>query len=162
MTTTIQSTGALHWAIRDSLLHYITVISRGTSELGGGAELTESGAFSFPLRSAELIGEEWHLQFDGSVRFTAHQGFLDINIVDPEIVLGPDGGVLATRTPDTELVPATIPLARTQAASPERVADQLVWTGIATELMAAGVGLFGDVYTAGTELSPLEIRVTLD
>lgn len=160
MTTTTQTTGALHWAIRDSLLHYITVISRGTSELSGGVELTDTGAFSFPLRSADLIDQEWHLRFEGSVRFTAHQGFLDINIVNPEVVLGPDGGVLATRTPDSDEV--TIPLARTHASTPARVEDQLVWTGIATELMAAGVGLFGDVYTAGTELSPLEIRVTLD
>ncbi|WP_394554818.1 HtaA domain-containing protein [Agromyces sp. MMS24-JH15] len=151
---------ALQWAVRDSLIRYVTVIARGTYEVGGGAVEGDGGVFSFPLRHAAQEGADWRLSFAGSVRFSAHHGLMDILIADPEVVVGPEGGVLAThRADDPDDLLAVVALG---PASPAAAGGELVWADVRTELAAAAVPLFGTVYPAGTEMAPLGIRIALD
>ncbi|WAH97432.1 HtaA domain-containing protein [Arthrobacter sp. MMS18-M83] len=151
--------GSLTWAVRDSLLRYVTVIARGSYQMEGGATVTDDGAFTFPLRNAVHVGNEWRLSFEGSVRFTAHHGFLDVRIADPEIVTGPVDGVLSVRTGDDGT--STTAVAATGAEELGRDGTDIVWTAN-LHLLETGVELFGGVYPVGTDLAPLNIRASLD
>ncbi|MWB97547.1 HtaA domain-containing protein [Agromyces seonyuensis] len=162
MATATATVDALHWAVRDSLITYVTRIARGTCTVEGGAVEGEGGVFSFPMRRAVREGDDWRFSFEGRVRFHAHGGLMDILIKDPEVVVGPDGGVLATHVDgnDDDLL-AVVAIA---AASPVDRADgtELVWDAVSTQLAPAAVGLFGTVYPAGTEMAPIGIRIALD
>ncbi|MCZ9881963.1 HtaA domain-containing protein [Arthrobacter sp. B2a2-09] len=152
--------GSLTWAVRDSLLRYVTVIARGSFVVEDGTTVTDDGAFTFPLRNAVQVGNEWRLSFGGSVRFTAHHGFLDIRIAKPELVMGPEGGVLSARTDDGGVT--TTLIAVTGAEELGREGTDLLWTATDVHLLETGVELFGGVYPAGTGLAPLKIRASLD
>ena len=89
MQTAIQAESCLRWAVRESLLRYVTVIAGGTCTVDGDAVAGEDGVFTFPLRSAVQEGDDWRLSFSGSVRFEAHHGLMDVLIKDPEVVVGP-------------------------------------------------------------------------
>ncbi len=152
--------GSLTWAVRDSLLRYVAVTARGSYVLGDGTTVTDDGAFTFPLRNAVQVGNEWRLSFGGSVRFTAHHGLLDIRIAEPEIVTGPQGGVLSVRTSDDGA--STTAVAATGAEELGRDGADIVWTANVVHLLESGVELFGGVYPARTDLAPLKIRASLD
>jgi hypothetical protein len=148
---------SLQWAVRDSLLRYVLVIAHGTCATDGGVTMDESGVFGFGLRSATEVSDgEWRLSFAGSVRFTAHHGFLDILIEDPTVDIGPQGGVLSATTGGGRTA-----IARLGAAVPGRDGDRLVWPAIGSELLESAVETFGGVYPAGTEMAPLALHVPL-
>lgn len=157
---TASGTGELRWAVRESLLGYVTRIARGTYEVSGGASEGDGGVFAFPLRSAVQEGADWRLSFAGSVRLQAHHGLMDILIADPEIVVGPDGGVLATHLADQP--DGLLAVVALDAAEAEADAADLTWTGVPTHLAPAAVDLFGTVYPAGEEMAPIEMRITID
>ena len=149
--------GTLAWAVRESLVRYVTVVGRGGYTVNDGATECEGGQFVFTLRRAVREDDDWRLSFAGALRFTAHHGVLDILIKDPELVIGPQGGVLATHIsgdPDELIAVATL-----GPASPVESGGQLVWSEVSTHLVSAGVGLFGNVYPIGTDMAPLKISV---
>lgn len=151
---------ALTWAVRGSFLRYVTVIACGSFDVAGGVTVDGDGVFAFPVQRVASEGEDWRLSFAGSVHFLAHHGLLDVLIRDPEIVIGPDGGVLATHTGvDPDELLAVVALG---AAAPTRSGAELTWTAIPSTLAVSAVDLFGTVYPAGTEMAPIGIRVTLD
>lgn len=161
MTEPVAATdrGSLNWAIRDSFLRYVTLIARGSCTVSGAAGV-EDGEFAFPLRRVRQVGAEWHFEFDGSVRLTAHQGFLDVTISDPWFVLGPEGGLL---TVDTKVEgEPRLAVAVTDAAQPVANDGGFLWAAIPSRLLAAAAGLFGDAYPGGSELAPVTIRAALD
>jgi len=151
--------GLLTWAVRDSLLRYVTVIARGSYTVEGGAAVTTDGAITFPLRRAAQKEGQWRLSFAGSVRFEAHHGFLDVLIADPELVAGPEGGVLSART---NVDGTTTLIAAIGTEEPEHNEVDLTWTMNDVHLLESGVELFGGVYPAGTDMAPLKVRVSLD
>lgn len=150
--------GSLNWAIRDSLLRYITVIAGGTCTVSGGAGASE-GSFVFPLRSIRHADGEWYLTFGGEVRLTAHHGFLDVTLAEPEFIAGPEGGVLTVLTGGQG---GRIPVALTDGVQSGSGDTDLLWHAMPAQLLPAACGLFGDAYPAGTELAPVTIRATLD
>ncbi|WP_092803875.1 HtaA domain-containing protein [Rhodococcus globerulus] len=156
----VAATGRLVWAIRESFVRYVTLIARGEYTIAGGVTEGEDGQFAFPLRRAVQEGDDWRLSFGGSVHFVAHHGLLDVLIVDPELVVGPGGGVLAThvRGDADELIAMVV----TDAASPEFSWKELVWQDVPTKLATAGAELLGNVYPKGTDMASLAIRVQLD
>lgn len=152
--------GALTWRIRGSLLGYVLRMAGGTCEVSGGATVDATGAFTFPLRHAVEVGDDWGLAFEGSVRLRGHHGVLDIVIADPELVMEGAGGVLMART-GSEAPGAPTPIAVTAPARAERAGAGVVWKDVRTTLVEPAVALFGDVYAAGTELAPLSAWVAL-
>ncbi|MFE4504134.1 HtaA domain-containing protein [Rhodococcus sp. NPDC056743] len=156
----VAATGRLVWAIRESFVRYVTLIARGEYTVAGGVTEGEDGQFVFPLRRAVQEGDDWRLSFGGSVHFVAHHGLLDVLIVDPELVVGPAGGVLAThvRGDADEL----IAMVATDAAFPAVSRKGLVWQEVPTQLVTAGAALLGNVYPKGTDMASLGIRVQLD
>lgn len=147
--------GSLSWAVRDSFLRYVTVIAAGSYTVDG-VELDEQGRFTFPLAQAARSGDEWHFWFRGTVNFQAHHGFLDVTIEHPEVTISPEGGLLSTATAD-----GLLHIAKLAAAEPVIVDGALCWDGVTAELLPDAVGLFGDVYPAGTELSSVHMAATL-
>lgn len=147
--------GALSWAIRESFLRYTTVIARGSVDTDG-VDTDEAGRFVFPLRAAHRENGEWHLSFGGSVRFTAHHGFLDVLIAAPEVLIGPSGGVIATHVAGDE--PSLRALAELDPAAPEADRDGETWRSIPARLASAGEEHFGNVYRAGAEMAPVSMR----
>lgn len=125
----------------------------------GDVKVDERGSFTFPLKNAIQEGDDRRLSFAGSLRFTAHHGLLDIRIIDPEVIIGPRAGVLVARIDDTDTVE---PIVSVGAAEPTRDGQDLVWHALPSALLGTAVALFGDVYPAGTEMAPLELRLTLD
>lgn len=160
MSTLTATDSALRWAVRDSLIRYVTVIAKGSYTVAGGVVEGDDGVFSFPLRRAVKEGADWRLTFAGSVRFLAHHGLLDVLISDPEIVIGPDGGVLATHVDgDSDDLLGVVAL---EPSAPTETEAGLAWPEVGTQLAASAVDLFGTVYAAGTPMAPIGIRLTLD
>ncbi|MBO1901320.1 HtaA domain-containing protein [Leucobacter weissii] len=150
------SRGSLRWAIRDSFLRYVTVIAAGRVQVDG-VERDGEGRFVFPLRAVGREGDDWHLSFGGSVRFTAHNGFLDVLVAAPEVLIGPGGGVLATHRREDEA--SLTPLVELDPGEPEFDGDSAVWPSIATRLLEAGAEQFGGAYQAGADLAPIAMRM---
>ncbi|ALV41875.1 hypothetical protein AU252_12485 [Pseudarthrobacter sulfonivorans] len=154
------SIGSLTWAVRDSLMRYVTVIAGGSYEIDGPATIDDSGVFTFPLVRAVASDGGWRLLFAGSLHFTAHHGLLDIRIIDPEIVVGPTSGALLARTEvDSTELTAIVELG---TATPAQDGDVLVWDAVPSKLLGSAVEMFGTVYPAGTDMAPLGIRITID
>ncbi len=149
--------GSLSWAVRDTLLRYVTVIAGGSFEIEGGVVTDAENRFRFPLDSASVEDDEWVLSFSGSVRFIAHHGFLDVRIVNPQVLLGPNGGVLATHTDDPGL--PLMPLVELEPTTPVLERGRLLWEAVPSQLLPSGVELFGTVYEAGAEMASLRISV---
>lgn len=153
-------TGSLTWAVRDSLMRYVTVIAGGSYDIDGPASIDDSGVFTFPLVRAVPSDDGWRLLFSGSLHFTAHHGLLDIRIIDPEIVVGPGTGALLAHTnADSSELTAIVELG---AAAPAQDGDVLVWDAVPSKLLGSAVEMFGTVYPAGTDMAPLGIRITID
>jgi hypothetical protein len=150
---------ALTWGVRGSFLHYVSAVAHGTVETAGGATVDEHGVFAFPVVSVEQDGTDWRLAFSGSVRFTAHHGFLDLLLLDPKVVIGPGGGVVGTRTDAGS--DRTTPVVTLPGIPPVLDGDVLEWEGLPTLLVPSAVPLFGDVYPAGTPMDPLGMRAAL-
>lgn len=156
MTATPPGGGALTWRIKDSLLRYIQVIARGSARVSDGAELSEDGAFTFPLRNVERDDDRWLFTFAGEARLVAHHGMLDIRIAAPQLLIGPDSGLLSAQSGEDLR-------RRPIAATPGREVDpaQPVIEELPATLLEQAVELFGTVYAAGAELSALNVTVSL-
>ncbi|KQR37448.1 HtaA domain-containing protein [Microbacterium sp. Leaf159] len=154
----LNTDGALRWAVRESFLRYVTVIARGTVETDG-VDTDATGRFVFPLRARRLTDDGWHLSFSGSVRFTAHNGFLDVLIAAPEVIVSASGGVLATHV--AEDPQSLLPLLEIAPIEPETRADGLHWDAVPTLLRDDAVTHFGSVYASGAEMAPLSITAAL-
>jgi hypothetical protein len=152
--------GSLTWAVRDSLMRYVTVIAGGSCEIDGPASIDDTGVFTFPLVRAAASDDGWRLLFAGSLHFTAHHGLLDIRIIDPEIVVGATSGALFARTNVDSREPTAI--VELGTATPAQDGDVLVWDAVHSKLLDSAVEMFGTVYPAGTDMAPLGIRITID
>ncbi|MFT4051485.1 MAG: HtaA domain-containing protein [Microbacterium sp.] len=139
--------GELRWAVKDSFLRYVRVIAAGTVTVSGGAGEHAEGGFFWPLREARRDDDDLVLEFAGSVRFTAHAGFLDVELRDPQLRLG---GALSALSVAAEAGEGRLTIATLVGEG----GDALV-----PRLTEAGVPVFGDVYPAGTEFAPLTARV---
>lgn len=154
----LRTDGALHWSIRESFLRYVSVIAHGTVETDG-VETDANGRFVFPLRASRRTEDGWHLSFGGSVRFTAHNGFLDVLIAAPEVILERGGGVLATHIADSP--DSLLALVDIEPADPATLDQATGWEAIPTRLRETAAEHFGNVYPGGTEMAPLGISVAL-
>ena len=149
--------GSLRWAVRDSLLRYVTVIAGGTYEVSDDVTVDEQGVFTFPLAGVQVEGDDRRLSFSGWLHFAAHHGLLDIRIVDPEVIIGAAGGVLVAHTGDDR--ETVLPIVAVDPVAPSGSGGDLVWTTAASRLLADAVPLFGNVYPEGTDMAPFVARI---
>ena len=161
------SSGRLDWGVKESFRSYIAgPIADGGWTLEG---ITESdGRFHWTASFGEYDMDDaaGSVGFIGGVRFTGHEGSLDIKISRPRVrFAGGDNAVLVVDVrskslegeeyvEQTSVDFATLDL---DPASSEIGDDTVSYAGIPATLTAAGAAGFGGFYEAGTELDPVTI-----
>jgi hypothetical protein len=143
---------ALRWAVKSSFTRYVQVVAAGRCEAADGAEASADGAFTFPLLEAAQDDGGWWFSFGGSVRFSAHHGFLDVDLRGLELRSTADGTGLSIANAEG----GRVTIATMEYAVPLNDPGAPRWQGLVPRLTEAGVGVFGDVYPVGTELAPLD------
>lgn len=146
----------LTWAIKTSLVEYISALEDGTITVSGSAEQTPAGfVYSLDAERSNFdpTSLEGTMQFQGSVVFSGHWGMLNIDIRDPEIRIQGTQGILSVLVGGV-LSPATlIDFAQLKLSGVGSAQD------ITTRLTAGGKSIMGEQYSVGQELSPLRIAV---
>lgn len=152
--------GVLSWQVKTSFVHYVRRIAAGTCEVADGAELDADGVFQFPLTEATRKADGWLLRFGGGARFSAHHGFLDVELRGLELMLptGAQGGALGVESAEGDRVT----IATMAPAAPTEGDGVLRWASLVPCLTDAGAELFGSVYPPGSELAPLDALVLLN
>ena len=149
------NTSALNWAIKDSLVAYISDLDDGELDASAGATRTDDG-FAFEGVSdtdfdrTTLTGS---LAFRGTVTLRGHDGMLNIVVTDPCVVLDNGTGEVRVAQPGAtdgrQLGIAK--LAATLAG------DTLTCTA---HLTVTGVNVLGPQYMPGAEIASLRIQLS--
>jgi hypothetical protein len=148
--------GSLHWAVKPSFVRYVRTVAAGRCEAVDGATESAAGVFEFPLVEFSEQAEGRVLSFGGGVRFSAHHGFLDVDLRELELTLTPQCADLRIAAAEGSVIIATM-----DAVVPVNDAGLLRWTGLVPRLTEVGVEVFGDVYQVGSEMDPLDAAVIL-
>lgn len=147
----------LVWAIKASLVEYISALEDGSITLSEAVTQDASG-FIFPLdtQRSDFDPEklEGNLQFLGSVTFSGHWGMLNIEIRDPEIHILGTRGTLSVLVGGVLSPAAPLDFAKLELASPGQT------EAVRVKLTAGGKSLMGEQYSVGQELSPLTIGLS--
>lgn len=147
-----------YWGVKSTFTAYISGAEDGTVTALDGAETLDGGRLFFPLDSADGFStteRSGTIKFGGVVQFTAHRGFLYVEVTEPWIDL--DGGLVSIRTVDeqgdfTRVVVGTVGEADIDAHGGVIEVGGIVLT-------PAGLALFNNVYEPGSELDAISIRL---
>lgn len=145
--------GAIHWAIKESLLLYIGAAQGGSIEIDG-AESSE-GTFLFPITSVDGVPGQGSgvIRATGTVRLSGHFGMPIQEISDPWIEWEGESAVLSViRWPGREQ------RLRAWDLRPLVLRGDELRAGL-VRLLDAGGELFGQQYPPGTEFAPVLIDV---
>jgi len=153
---TVEETG-LVWAVRGSFRRYVRNVARGSETTHDGAGQLPDGRLYFPIADVALHSMgEGTVGCGGAARFFGHAGFIDVTLARPTVTLDGGTGVLAV-----EAGPG-LPLPLVDLRVTEReAADGMLRITADARLREEAVGLFDEVYPAGAEFDPLELRVRL-
>ncbi|RRD59580.1 HtaA domain-containing protein [Leucobacter sp. OH1287] len=153
----IQSGGSLQWGVRESFRKYITgKIAKGSYAAGGAASIV-NGILNFPQASGGVWNKDNNtgtIQYAGSVRFTGHNGVLDLSFYNPLIVVHNDKFAQM-------MVPfngKTVTLIDIDLASAQKTVHpngNVTWVNAPTRLTASGVPVFAEYYKAGEPLDAI-------
>jgi hypothetical protein len=162
------TSGHSDWGVKASFRSYVLgPIAHGAIQTGGGATANADGTFRFPFASGtyDLATHSANAAFGGSVRFTGHDGALDLTISDVRVETAGDAGTLQADVrsknmgtgqfedyPDVDF--ATLDLT---GAAVTPAPSQVAIGPIAATLTADGAAAFAGFYTAGTALDPVNL-----
>jgi len=162
------TTGAgADWGVKASFRSYIAgPIARGAIEVGAPATRNADGTFHWPVVGGEYDPETRSavVRFGGSVRFTGHDGQLDMRVSNPRVEITPDGAGLYAEVlsrPNIEGAPAVAyPNARLAALDPSGIEPEVAggtttWPALPATLTPEGVAPFAGFYAAGTALDAI-------
>lgn len=151
---TIEETG-LAWAVRGSFRRYVRNVARGSEAIHDGAGQLPDHRLYFPIADVALHSTgEGTVGCGGAVRFFGHAGFIDVTLARPAITLDGGAGVLTVETrPGVRLPLVDLHIGEREAA------DGMLRITADTRLREEAVELFDEVYPAGAEFDPLELRV---
>src|SRR5687768_14636705 len=86
------SSGFLTWGVKESFRQYVTgPIAHGSISVSGGATKNADGTFRFPAAPG---GSATASSFLGAVRFSGHDGKLDLSVANLRIQLTGNSGTL--------------------------------------------------------------------
>lgn len=142
----------LRWAVKTSLVEYITGLQDGAVEFDEGATWAGDG-FVFPAERVVDDGTSVEIQFAGRTAMAGHGGLLWLMVAHPRIELHQSGATITVL--DTRDRGARLPLVKLSHL--EREAGGVLVAQ--TELRPEGTWMFEDRYPAGTPFDP--VRVTL-
>mgnify|MGYP001267567346 CR=1 FL=1 len=149
--------GSLTWGIKAGFRDYVTgTIARGSITTSGAT--SSGGAFGFTQVSGALDGSGLgSIGYGGTVRFTGHDGALDLRFADPLVrIESASSGTLLVRVNG-----ATVALAelRLSAGTRSSVDGVVSYRGVPAVLTAAGAAAFDGFYGAGEALDPVSFTV---
>lgn len=145
----------LAWGVKKSFIKYIQSSRDGQIVVAGGAGVTETDEFYFPLDKMTPYKAETQLSFNGTVRFQAHLGMLSVTVANPRLILRSDTAELAVENGEdgwTHLLHLELP--------PRELDKQIhMWRNIPTTLVEAGIDMFGNTYNKGQPMAPATLRI---
>lgn len=150
----------LVWAVKDSFLAYLGRMPDLQSSVTDGAIMTSTGAYFFPTRSTENYDATTGrgvIEFAGDVRFSGHHGMMFVRLAQPRIEFGADGTTLSVS--DSSGPDGRLPLLDVRAAGWSTHFGARAWPNLATTLRPEALEIFNDIYPAGEEFAPLDVRV---
>ncbi|WP_206502141.1 HtaA domain-containing protein [Streptomyces chrestomyceticus] len=164
--------GTLDWGVKQSFREYITgPIAHGKAELAGGA-VTSAAGYRFPKGHGTYDAAKATLaaQFNGSVRFTGHEGVLDLKFSNLKVTASGTKGTLiadvsakaratgkVTNTPGMAVADLKIPAGALTAKN-----GVVTLKNVPATLTAAGSKAFDAMYKPGQALDPVTAAVTVD
>ncbi|MFK8846308.1 HtaA domain-containing protein [Streptomyces sp. Ac-502] len=164
--------GALDWGVKQSFREYITgPIAHGKAELAGGA-VTSAAGYRFPKGHGTYDAAKASLaaQFNGSVRFTGHDGVLDLKFSNLKVTASGTKGTLVadvsakaratgkvTDTPGMAVADLKIPAGALAAKN-----GVVTLKNVPATLTAAGSKAFDSMYKPGRALDPVTAVVAVD
>ncbi|MFF3927644.1 HtaA domain-containing protein [Streptomyces hirsutus] len=164
--------GTLGWGVKESFRSYVVgPVAKGKVTASAGAtQASGNGAFTFTDASGTYDTDAGTLNasFEGAVNFKGHEESggkhgLDLTLTDLKATL--DGGTgklsadvdsLGEKSEDVVL--ATL---KTKSSALTAKDDVITVDDVAATLTEAGAKAFGDFYTAGTALDPVDLSVAL-
>lgn len=147
-------TYCLRWGIKSSFLGYVARMPDGRAYLGGGAAVNDRQELLFPLTSAE----DGTFAFGGTVTFSGHFGMLFVQVAEPAIVVRDGEAEMTVADPESK-DGKRVQLVTFALTGPSVEDDVERWEATDVRLAQEGVDLFGEVYQAGEQFSPLTITV---
>lgn len=158
-TDCLESDG-MSWLVKESFVRYILRVG-GRIDCEGEARVLKDVGIFFPLQDGQSENVERHsIAFSGSVHFSAHAGFLDLRITDPVVELGGDSGLLHASIRSDGIAYPSTPFAALGPAPIPVPGDDFFWfPTIPAEATSFGSTMLGDVYTEGTPLAPISMRI---
>ncbi|WP_217614497.1 HtaA domain-containing protein [Cellulomonas sp. GbtcB1] len=157
-------TGAtFSWGVRESFRSYITSpIASGSISTTG---VTGTGPWTWSAGTGQVDADGLATStWSGGVRFTGHEGALDLTFASPEVrvtgattaslLMSVSSGTAAA----TRVEVATLDLAGGTAGS---TASKVAWSGVPATLTAAGSTAFAGFYPAGAPLDPVSFTLPL-
>ncbi len=149
------NTSALDWAIKDSLVAYISDLDDGELNTSAGATRTDDGFAFEGVSDADfdrttLTGS---LAFRGTVALRGHDGLLNIVVTDPTVVLDNGSGEVLVAQPGAT---------DGRRLGIAKLAATLKGTTLTctARLTVTGVNVLGPQYMPGAEIASLRIQLS--
>jgi len=155
--------GSLTWGVKQSFRDYVSgSIAKGAITTSGVS--TSGGAFVFSQASAGTFDRATGTgtsAYSGSVRFTGHNGILDVTLANPVVrVDSATSGTLLVTTGSRQIAFATLNLSAGSLSTPNNTVS---YSGVPATLTAEGVAVFAlngsGFYPAGTPLDPVSFVI---
>lgn len=163
-TTTITN-GTVTWGVKQSWRNYIG--DTGIT-ISGGVTRAADGAFNWPIETGTYDADTKKLDLDlgGSVRFTAHDGALDMTLSQPRLVISGDEPqfffkVVSKSESTGEMVDfGEVPMANLdlESGSPSTTDGTTTWTPVDARLTAEGYDAFSRNYGVNALLDPVSLN----
>ncbi|AXK35551.1 hypothetical protein DVA86_25805 [Streptomyces armeniacus] len=158
--------GTLDWGVKKSFRDYVTgPIGGGDITVGDGAEENPDGTFRFTAGTGTYDpgSHGVDVAFEGSVRFAAHGGQLDLAFADLKVTSddGRQGTITAdvstggTSSDDVEV--AALDLAAVEPGQGE--GGEMTFADVPATLTAEGAKAFNGFYKEGDDLDPATLAV---
>lgn len=160
-------TGSATWGLKKSFRDYISgPIGHGKITLGDGATHNSSGEFVFPARSGSITGKVANVTFGGAVRFSGHEGQLDLTLSKPKVSIAENGtGYIEVGFTPKGKATKQIRMAALTGAKVTTNGNHATVNVADVKLTKEGVEVFSykgsGFYPAGTALDPLSMDLTL-
>lgn len=161
------SGASLTWGVKQSFRSYVTgSIAHGSVELSGVAENGGDYRWTGGSGSVNVADAAGRIAFDGTVRFTGHDGQLDLTISDPRVIMTGSTGVLVAdvfskslQGPDVDA--ASVALATLDLSDVSTSGSRVIGSAVPATLTENGAKAFGGFYSAGTALDSVAFTAPL-
>ncbi|WP_353987410.1 HtaA domain-containing protein [Ruicaihuangia caeni] len=156
---TVATPGSLSWGIKASFRDYVTSIARGAISTSGVRTAGSSFVFAQSAGGTfDRAAATGTAAYSGTVRFTGHDGVLDLVFTDPVVsVESAARGSLSVRVGGQRMTVATLNLAA--AARTVSADGAITYRAVPATLTPQGVAAFNSFYPAGTALDPLSFVI---